>query len=206
MFIKGSTWLLAIIYFCINICDTHRYNSSNFPLPESKKKAFLYFIPMWFLSEYDYSFETVISPREGVCFVFYLCQMLMKHEHPICCSTSLEFVFSATTSLMTSAHSAIAFLPILPKWNFTKGLADRGKLNHSPPKWDASTPQLFSYRESLSSLLQKEAAIITESVPQSNPECGKQHDLCCRFLSHIWSALELIFRLSKVGLVLCDIC
>lgn len=144
-----------------------------------KKKAFLYFIHMWFLSEYDYSFETVISPREGMCFVFYLCQMLMKHEHPICCSTSLEFVFSATTSLMTSAHSAIAFLPILPKWNFTKGLADRGKLNHSPPKWDASTPQLFSYRESLSS-----------------PERSSYHHwICATIKSRVWKAAWLVLQI-----------
>lgn len=144
-----------------------------------------------------------LSPDQGKeCVLFSLWQRLMKHEQPVCCSTSLQFVFSATTFLRTSVHPAIAFLPILSKWNFTKGLADRGKLTHSPPK---CTPQLFLYRESLSSLLQKEAAIISVSVPQTNPQSGKQHDLRCRFLFHIWNALGLISRLNKVGLVLCDL-
>lgn len=203
LLIKGSTWLLAIIYFCINICDTHRdITAVIFHSQRGKKRPFC----TSFLWDFWVTMTAALklSSVQGNLFCLFLWQRLMKHEPPVRCSSSLQFVFSATTFLMTSVHPA--FLPIFSKWNFTKGLADRGKLNHAPPKWDASTPQLFSYRESLSSLLQKEAAILPVSVPQTNPQSRKQHDLCCRFLFHIWNSLGLISRMSKVGLVLCDLC
>lgn len=149
--------------FYIKICDTRTYNSSNFPLTEGKKGLSVLHSHVIFEWIWLQLWNCHQSKEKSVLHLF-----LMKHEHPVCCSTSLQFVFSATTFLMTSVHPAIAFLHIFCKWNFTKGLADRGKLNHSLPKWDASTPQLFSYRES--SLLQKEAAIITVSVPQTNPQ------------------------------------
>ena len=144
----------------------------------------------------------IISPRERVCFCL-LWQMLTI-QFAILFSDSLSLL--QHLFLIMSVHTAIAFPPIFSKWNFTKGFADGGKLNLSSSNRDADPQQVFSYKESLSSLLQKGAASITVSVPQTNPQSGKQHDLRCTFLFHVWSAVGLISRFSKVSLVLSGLC
>lgn len=171
-----------------------------------REQSFLYCFLMQFSSQLDSGFETVShrqSKRKSVFLSFFLAK---AHEawlpsslscFPkvcLCCNTFSDHVCS----------SCLTFPHILSKWNFTKGFADGGKLNLSASNWDADPQHV--YKESLSSLLQKGAASITVSVPQTNPQSGKQHDLHCTFPFHAWSAVGLISRFSKVSLVLSGLC